>query len=72
MSDVVNAYEGVHTNDQIVELYRCGYLDQPHRNRATSASTPTSAAPPACSIFSMRNAAIAPTSWPTARRSPII
>src|SRR5579864_7595306 len=38
-------------------------------NRLISASTLTSAAPRACSIFSMRNAAIATRSWPTASNS---
>ena len=42
------------------------------RNRAISASTLISAAPPACWIFWTRNGLIAPTNWPTARRSPII
>ncbi|MGH9706405.1 MAG: TolC family protein, partial [Candidatus Acidiferrales bacterium] len=27
MSDVLNAYEGVRTNDQVIQLYRSGYLD---------------------------------------------
>lgn len=36
MSDVVNAYEGVHTNDQIVTLYRSGYLDQTTESRDIS------------------------------------
>jgi cobalt-zinc-cadmium efflux system outer membrane protein len=35
-SDVVNAYEGVHTNDQIVTLYRSGYLDQTTQSRDIS------------------------------------
>ncbi|HSR09214.1 MAG TPA: TolC family protein [Bryobacteraceae bacterium] len=36
MSDVVNAYEGVHTNDQIITLYRSGYLDQTSQSRDIS------------------------------------
>ena len=36
MSDVVNAYEGVHTNDEIVTLYRSGYLDQTTQSRDIS------------------------------------
>jgi outer membrane protein, heavy metal efflux system len=36
MSDVLNAYEGVHTNDQIVTLYRSGYLDQTTQSRDIS------------------------------------
>src|ERR1019366_10561303 len=36
MSDVVNAYEGVRTNDQIVTLYRSGYLDQTTQSRDIS------------------------------------
>jgi cobalt-zinc-cadmium efflux system outer membrane protein len=35
-SDVVNAYEGVHTNDQIVSLYQSGYLDQTTQSRDIS------------------------------------
>lgn len=36
MSDVLNAYEGVHTNDQIITLYRSGYLDQATQSRDIS------------------------------------
>lgn len=36
LSDVVNAYEGVHTNDQIIGLYRSGYLDQSAQSRDIS------------------------------------
>ena len=36
MSDVVNAYEGVRTNDQIIGLYRSGYLDQSTQSRDIS------------------------------------
>lgn len=36
ISDVVNAYEGVHTNDQIIGLYRSGYLDQSTQSRDIS------------------------------------
>jgi cobalt-zinc-cadmium efflux system outer membrane protein len=36
MSDVVNAYEGLRTNDQIVTLYRSGYLDQTTESRDIS------------------------------------
>ena len=36
MSDVVTAYEGVHTNDQIINLYRSGYLDQTTQSRDIS------------------------------------
>ncbi len=35
-SDVVSAYEGVHTNDQIITLYRSGYLDQTTQSRDIS------------------------------------
>jgi cobalt-zinc-cadmium efflux system outer membrane protein len=35
-SDVVNAYEGVHTQDQIVTLYQAGYLDQTTQSRDIS------------------------------------
>ena len=41
------------------------------RIRATSASTPTSAAPPACSIFWTPSAAIARPSLPTGKPSPV-
>jgi cobalt-zinc-cadmium efflux system outer membrane protein len=36
MSDVVSAFEGVHTNDQIITLYRSGYLDQTTQSRDIS------------------------------------
>jgi cobalt-zinc-cadmium efflux system outer membrane protein len=36
LSDVVNAYEGVRTNDQIIGLYRSGYLDQTTQSRDIS------------------------------------
>ena len=36
LSDVSNAYEGVQTNDQIVTLYRSGYLDQSTESRDIS------------------------------------
>ena len=36
MSDVVNAYEGLHTNDEIVTLYRSGYLEQTTQSRDIS------------------------------------
>jgi cobalt-zinc-cadmium efflux system outer membrane protein len=36
MSDVVTAYEGLHTNDHIVTLYQSGYLDQTTESRDIS------------------------------------
>jgi len=36
MTDVVNAYEGVRTNDQIVALYRSGYLKEAQDSRDIS------------------------------------
>lgn len=36
MSDVVNAYEGLRTNDQIIGLYRSGYLNQTTESRDIS------------------------------------
>src|SRR5215472_3379663 len=36
MTDVVNAYEGVRTNDQIVTLYRSGYLKEAEDSRDIS------------------------------------
>jgi cobalt-zinc-cadmium efflux system outer membrane protein len=36
MSDIVNAYEGLHTNDRIVTLYQSGYLDQTTESRDIS------------------------------------
>jgi cobalt-zinc-cadmium efflux system outer membrane protein len=33
MSDVVNAYEGLKANDQIIQLYRSGYLEQAQKSR---------------------------------------
>jgi outer membrane protein, heavy metal efflux system len=36
LTDVVDAYEGLQTNDQIVKLYRGGYLDQAQQSRDIS------------------------------------
>jgi outer membrane protein, heavy metal efflux system len=36
MSDVVNSYENVQTNDQIIRLYRTGYLDAAKESRDIS------------------------------------
>ena len=36
MSDVVDAYEALHTNDQIVQLYRGGYVDTAQKSRDIS------------------------------------
>ena len=36
MTDVKNAYEGVQANDQVVRLYRSGYLDQAKESRDIS------------------------------------
>jgi outer membrane protein, heavy metal efflux system len=36
MSDVVDAYEALHTNDQIVQLYRGGYVDAAQKSRDIS------------------------------------
>jgi len=36
MSDVISAYEGLHTNDEIIGLYRSGYLDQTTQSRDIS------------------------------------
>lgn len=36
MSDVLNAYEGVRTNNEVVQLYRSGYLDQAKESRDIS------------------------------------
>lgn len=36
VSDVASAYEGVQTNDQVVKLYRSGYLDQAKQSRDIS------------------------------------
>ncbi len=33
ISDVVSAYEGLHTNDEIIGLFRSGYLDQTTQSR---------------------------------------
>ena len=35
-TDVVDAYENLHTNDQIVQLYRGGYVDQAKQSRDIS------------------------------------
>jgi cobalt-zinc-cadmium efflux system outer membrane protein len=36
LTDVRDAYEGVRTNDQVVQLYRSGYLDVAQKNRDIS------------------------------------
>ena len=36
MSDVVDSYEALHTNDQIVQLYRGGYVDAAQKSRDIS------------------------------------
>lgn len=36
VSDVVDAYESLHTNDQIVQLYRGGYVDAAQKSRDIS------------------------------------
>jgi len=36
MSDVLDSYEGVHENDQVVSLYRAGYLDAAKQSRDIS------------------------------------
>jgi len=36
MTDVRDAYENLHTNDQVVGLYRSGYLDQAQQSRDIS------------------------------------
>jgi outer membrane protein, heavy metal efflux system len=36
MSDVLDAYEGVHENDRVVSLYRAGYLDAAKQSRDIS------------------------------------
>ncbi|HYL62750.1 MAG TPA: TolC family protein [Candidatus Methylomirabilis sp.] len=36
ISDVVNAYEGLRANDQIVQLYRSGYVEQSQKSRDIS------------------------------------
>jgi hypothetical protein len=68
MSDVVNAYEGLHTNDEIVGRCTGPAIWTRPRNRAIFPNTRTSTAPPVCSISWTRSGVIAPTSWPTGRR----
>jgi cobalt-zinc-cadmium efflux system outer membrane protein len=36
LTDVEDAYEGLHTNDQVVQLYRSGYLDEAQQDRDIS------------------------------------
>ncbi len=36
MGDVASAYEGVRSNDEVVTLYRSGYLDQAKESRDIS------------------------------------
>ena len=68
LTDVRDAFEGLHANDQIVTLYRSGYLDAGAAIPAISPTTPTSTAQRACLIFLMRSAAIGPRNSATARR----
>ena len=35
-TDVVEAYENLHSNDQIIQLYRGGYVDQAKKSRDIS------------------------------------
>ena len=68
MTDVEDAYEGLRTNDQIVQLYRSGYLDEAQQDRDISEYA-YSAARRACWIIWTRSAATARRSSPTVRRS---
>ncbi len=36
MTDVEDAYEGLHTNDKIIQIYRSGYLDEAKQDRDIS------------------------------------
>ena len=36
MSDVVDAYANLHSNDEIIQLYRSGYVDQAKESRDIS------------------------------------
>lgn len=36
LTDVKDAFEGLHTNDQVVQLYRSGYLDEAQQDRDIS------------------------------------
>jgi len=36
LTDVQDAYEGVHSNDEIVQLFRSGYLDEAQQDRDIS------------------------------------
>ncbi len=67
LTDVHDAYEGLRTNDKVVTLIAPA-ISMWRRKTATSANTPTSAAPPACWIFWTPSAAIAPPSSPTGKR----
>ena len=58
-TDVVNAWEGLHTNDEIVGLFRSGYLDQDHAVPGHFQNTLISTARPVCWTFCRRNATIA-------------
>ena len=59
MSDVVDAYEALRTNDQIVQLYRSGYVDAAQQSRDISQYAYQKGAA-TCSIFSTRSAPTAP------------
>jgi cobalt-zinc-cadmium efflux system outer membrane protein len=36
MTDVLDAFEGLHSNDEVVQLYRSGYLDEAQQDRDIS------------------------------------
>ena len=70
LTDVVNAYEALRMNEEIIQLYQGGYVDQAKESK-TSANIPINAAWPACWIIWIPNGPIGPINWLIARRWPV-
>ena len=68
LTDVRDAFENLRTNDQIVGLYRAGYIDEAQQSRDISEYAYRHGAASLLD-FSTRSAAIGPHNLPTARRS---
>ena len=72
MTDVLDAYEDGLQNNERSSRSTPPAISTKRSRIATSANTPTSAAPRACSIFSTPSAATARRNSPTGRRSLLI